>query len=557
MRLRKNKRISRFYIIVCVLITLLILLLANAFKYSGINKKVTIEAGTDLPQANVFLKDQTKQAEYITDTKTIMTNKPGTYDLKIESDGIKYKVKLEIKDTLAPEAEIKNIDLYEGREIEPEEFIKGINDATNVKVAYKSTPDFNKIGTQDVVLLLEDEAGNKSEYHAKLRVSKTKESIKVDIGNRVYKVEDFLKDKNDLEKASIIEPSSVPEKMGTYPAKIQIDDIIYDSNIVVTDLTPPKGDPVDQQIWQNDQIEASKFVTNIKDLTNVTVRFKEQPDFSLVGQQTVKIILSDENNNETELEAKLTVIQDTEPPEIYGVKDNTIYINTPVSFKKGVYVYDNRDGEIPVQVDTSNVNQKVEGQYKVIYTATDSSGNTSRKEAIYTVKQERVTMEQLEELADEILAKITTPDMDLREKAWEIYKYVNKHLTYTGYSDKTDWMYEAYNGIVNGVGDCFTYFSMSELLLNRIGMQTMRVERLTKPGEARHYWHLVNFGEGWYHFDACIHIPKLVSFMLTDAEMDAFSARVGKDNYYYRFDKSNYPRTPEKYNYPRPEPDTF
>ena len=74
----------------------------------------------------------------------------------------------------------------------------------------------------------------------------------------------------------------------------------------------------------------------------------------------------------------------------------------------------------------------------------------------------------------------------------------------------------------------------------------MRVERMTKPGENKHYWHLVNYGEGWYHFDACIHIPKLVSFMLTDAEMDAFSARVGKDNYYYRFDKSNYPRTPEK-----------
>lgn len=552
MRLRKNKRIYRFYIIVCVLITLLILLLANAFKYSAINKKVILEAGSDLPQANVFLKDQTKQAEYITDITKIGTNKPGTYDIKIESNGKKYKVKLEIRDTLAPEAEIKNIDLYEGRVIEPQEFIKGINDATNVTVDYKTTPDFNKIGTQDVTLLLEDEAGNKSEYQAKLRVSKTKENIKVDISNRVYTVEAFLKEKNDLAGASIIEPLIVPEKMGIYPAKIKIDDIIYESNIVVTDLTPPKGDPADQQIWQNDQIDASKFVTNIQDVTSVTVRYKEQPDFSLAGEQTVTIILSDEANNETELEAKLTVIQDTEPPAIYGVKDNTIYINNPVSFKKGIYVYDNRDGEISVQVDSSGVNQKKAGEYKVIYTATDSSGNTSRKEAIYTVKEMKVTMEQLEELADEILARITTPEMDLREKAWEIYEYVNKHLTYTGYSDKTDWMFEAYNGITNAVGDCFTYFAMSELLLNRIGMETMRVERLSKPGEAKHYWHLVNYGEGWYHFDACIHIPKLVSFMLTDAEVDAFSARVGKDNYYYRFDKANYPRTPEKYNYPRP-----
>lgn len=152
----------------------------------------------------------------------------------------KYKVKLEIRDTLAPEAEIKNIDLYEGRVIEPQEFIKGINDATNVTVDYKTTPDFNKIGTQDVTLLLEDEAGNKSEYQAKLRVSKTKENIKVDISNRVYTVEAFLKEKNDLAGASIIEPLIVPEKMGIYPAKIKIDDIIYESNIVVTDLTLQK-----------------------------------------------------------------------------------------------------------------------------------------------------------------------------------------------------------------------------------------------------------------------------------------------------------------------------
>jgi hypothetical protein len=546
MRLRKNNRIYRFYIIVCILLTLLILLFANAFKYNAINKRIVMEAGTELPKANAFLKDQTKQAEYITDTSTIDVNKPGKYDIKIESNGKTYKVKLEIKDTVAPTAEIKNVDLYESRVIEAQEFIKGINDATNVTVAYKASPDFSKIGTQDVTLVLEDNAGNKSEYQAKLRISKTKETVKVDILNREYTVESFLKEKKDLAGASIIEPISVPEKLGTYPAKIKIDDIIYDSNIVVTDLTPPKGDPVNQQTWQNDQIDASQFVTNIKDLTNVTARFKEQPDFTLVGEQTVKIILADEANNETELEAKLTVVQDTEPPAIYGVKDNTIYINNPVSFKKGVYVYDNRDGEISVSVDSSKVNQKVAGEYPVIYTATDSSGNTSKKEAIYTVKEMRVTMEQLEALADQVLAEITTPDMTLREKAWEIYQYENTLLTYTGYSDKTDWMFEAYNGLTNKVGDCFTYFSMSELLLNRIGMQTMRVERLTKPGEARHYWHLVNYGEGWYHFDACIHIPKLVSFMLTDAEMDAFSARVGKDNYYYRFDKENYPRTPDK-----------
>lgn len=546
MSMRPNKNIYRFYILVCVLIVALGLFLFNIFKYRNINKTVVTEAGTELPSANVFLKDNSTDAKYVTDLTWININQPGAHKIEIEVGGTKYKVKLEIKDTTAPTAQIQDVDLYEGRTVKPSEFIKEITDATNVTVSYKAEPEYSKIGTREVELILEDTSGNKSEYKAKLRVSKTNDIVKVDIQNRALNLEAFLKNPEDLPNAVLLEPKSVPAEIGIYPAKVMIGDTTYESNISVTDLTPPKADAVAQSIWQNDSIEASKFVTNIEDMTNVSVTYKETPDFSLVGDQTVKLLLTDEGGNETEIESILTVVKDTESPQIYGVKDNTIYINNPVSFKKGVYVYDNRDGEISVSVDSSQVNQKVAGQYPVVYTATDSSGNTSSKEAIFTVKEMKVTMEQLEAIADEVLAEITTPDMTLREKAWEIYQYVNTLLTYTGVSDKTDWMYEAYNGFTNKVGDCFTYFAMSELLLNRIGMETMRVERLTKPGEAKHYWHLVNYGEGWYHFDACIHIPKLVSFMLTDAEMDAFSARVGKDNYYYRFDKENYPRTPEK-----------
>ena len=546
MSMRPNKNIYRFYILVCVLIVALGLFLFNIFKYRNINKTVVTEAGTELPSANVFLKDNSTDAKYVTDLTWININQPGAHKIEIEVGGTKYKVKLEIKDTTAPTAQIQDVDLYEGRTVKPSEFIKEITDATNVTVSYKAEPEYSKIGTREVELILEDTSGNKSEYKAKLRVSKTNDIVKVDIQNRALNLEAFLKNPEDLPNAVLLEPKSVPAEIGIYPAKVMIGDTTYESNISVTDLTPPKADSVAQSIWQNDSIEASKFVTNIEDMTNVSVTYKEKPDFSLVGDQTVKLLLTDEGGNETEIESILTVVKDTESPQIYGVKDNTIYINNPVSFKKGVYVYDNRDGEISVSVDSSQVNQKVAGQYPVVYTATDSSGNTSSKEAIFTVKEMKVTMEQLEVIADEVLAEITTPDMTLREKAWEIYQYVNTLLTYTGVSDKTDWMYEAYNGFTNKVGDCFTYFAMSELLLNRIGMETMRVERLTKPGEAKHYWHLVNYGEGWYHFDACIHIPKLVSFMLTDAEMDAFSARVGKDNYYYRFDKENYPRTPEK-----------
>ena len=126
---------------------------------------------------------------------------------------------------------------------------------------------------------------------------------------------------------------------------------------------------------------------------------------------------------------------------------NTLFV------QKDVCAEDNRDGVVSISVDSSQVNLKVEGEYTAIYSATDSSGNTTSEEVIITVKEQSVSMEDLEKLADEVLAEITTEDMTLREKAWEIYVYVNERLTYTGFSDKTDWMKEAYSGIVNGVGD--------------------------------------------------------------------------------------------------------
>jgi len=325
-----------------------------------------------------------------------------------------------------------------------------------------------------------------------------------------------------------------------------VDGDVYETTIEVVDTIPPTGSPVNLTVWQGDAVEPESFISEVNDVTAVKVDYLNAPDFTRPGEQRVTLVMTDEGNNETRLEALLKIEADTVPPKIYGAKKTTAYIGQPVSYKKGVYAEDNRDGIVPVTVDSSKVNLKVEGEYSAFLTAVDSSGNSATEEIAVTVKKQTVTMEELEKLADKVLSEITTENMTLREKAWEIYQYVNKRVTYTGFSDKTDWMKEAYNGITKGVGDCFTYYSMSHLLLNRIGIETLSVERASVGDEAKHYWHMVNYGEGWYHFDACIHKPPLVSFMLTDAELDAYSKRVGKNNYYYRYDRENYPATPEK-----------
>jgi len=541
---RRKNNAALILLVICVIIGGSVLTV-NYIRESRVMDVVTVEAGTQMPEAGFFYNGRAKSVTYVTDISTIPLNVPGIYDVEISVDGKKYKSKVEVKDTTPPTGVVKSLDLNEGETAAPEDFFESISDVTDVTVAFKEAPDFTRRNLQTVTLILTDTSGNTSEYETTLWISKLLEVVQVEATEELLDANRFLKPGVSAKKLTLIDGPTSLKKVGKYPVLISVDGEIYESTVEVIDTVPPLGTAEPVTSWVGDAVEPERFITEIKDMTSVTVSYREEPDFNREGEQTVSLVLTDEGGNETVVSTTLITVKDTEPPKIYGAKKLTAYIGIPFSYKKDVYAEDNRDGEVPISVDASKVNLKVEGEYTAVYTATDSSGNTASEEVTITVKKQSVTMEELERLADEVLAQITTEDMTLREKAWEIYKYVNTRVTYTGFSDKTDWMKEAYNGIVNGVGDCFTYYSMSQLLLNRIGIQTLSIERLTKPGEAKHYWHLVNYGEGWYHFDACIHRPPFVSFMVTDEELEAYSRR-HKDSYYYRYDKSKYPATPKK-----------
>lgn len=544
--MKNNSKRYRAYIIIGVILLLAIVL--AAIPKNNINKSISMEAGGELPEAGVFFKNHIEDAQYVTDVNGINLNEPGTHDVEIKSGKKSYHVKLEIKDTIPPAAEIINLDIYESRIVEPHEYIKSVKDATDVNVTYKTEPDYGKTGNQEVFLLLEDTSENKSEYKSILRISKVKEFAEVDISEEKLDAGVFLKDQNDLSKSNILD-SSVPNALGIFPVKISVGNTIYDSSVKIIDTIAPIGKAVNRKFWTVDEISAMDFVEEIIDATSVTARFTKEPDYTRVGDQAVRIILIDQGGNEATLEAVLTLEADIEPPKIYGVQDNTVFLDTPVAYKKGVYVLDNRDVDIKVSVDSSRVNIKKEGSYTVIYSAADASGNSTSKEVTLNVIEkpaETIDRAVVEELANGILEKIITDDMTLKEKALALYKYINKNVYYLGGRHSDDLITEAYYALMEDPGDCYTYFAASDLMLNMVGIPNIRIERLAYEGETNHYWHMINVGDGWYHFDACIHLPEFFSFMLTDAEAEAYSRQKGKNAYYYRHDKGKYPATPDK-----------
>ena len=235
---------------------------------------------------------------------------------------------------------------------------------------------------------------------------------------------------------------------------------------------------------------------------------------------------------------------DTEGPVISGVQPLTTAAGGTLSYRDGVTAVDDRDGPVPIEVDSSQVNLNVPGEYEVIYSAEDSSGNRTEVTATVVVTEPEpsgstqtkiITLDDVNALADKVLAKIINDSMGQTEKARAIYNYVYKSIKYVGSSDKSSWIVGAYDGFTAGRGDCFNYFACSKVLLTRAGIPNVDVHRVGGP--TRHYWQLVDVGSGYYHFDACPHDNSypITSFMLTEAEAQEYTSWRGKNYYVYDY----------------------
>lgn len=257
---------------------------------------------------------------------------------------------------------------------------------------------------------------------------------------------------------------------------------------------------------------------------------------------------------------------DVTAPQLLGVRDLTVAMNGMAYYREGVSAVDDVDGPVAVEIDAGAVDLTAPGEYPVVYSAQDAAGNRVEQTATVTVVETvtvdqgqdeqtedetpgeagggdaslgEVTQEDVDRLADAVLAKITNSGMSQREKAKAIFDYVNRHIKYVGRSDKSNWLIGAYAGLTRGRGDCYNYYACSKALLTRAGIPNVDLERV--GGKSRHYWQLVNTGDGWYHFDACPHPTgyPMSGFMITETQARTYTEQVkeARQNYYvYDYD---------------------
>ena len=492
--MEQNKRKFRWlYGLIAVFVVLAALAAAQYVLLwpTNIVEELTVEAGTEQIAANDFRKeDRGAEASFLSDLTAVDLKKPGLYPVKIQYRHKTYDCTVRVQDTTAPRGTIQDVSVYSDQTVKPEDFVTQIVDVTDVTVSWKAEPDLSLEGQREVTIILTDAAGNVTEYQAVLTV---------------------LVDDVPPEISGVGEIFTYLSTEPNYLAGVSAADDM-DGEVEVT-------------------VDASAV------------------DLTAVGTYEITYTAADSKGNTAAVAGTVTVTDDNTPPVIRGIRDITVYQGSTVSYRSGVLATDDQDASPKLQIDSSKVNLSQIGTYTVIYTAQDKTGNVTTQEITVTVVEKPESFVEEDVIyakADELLAKILKEGMTDQEKVRAIYNHLRWSYGYTNDSDKTDWLQGAWVMMHEGRGDCFNYFALTKLMLERCGIPNIDVRKVpNSERDSDHYWSLVSVdgGKTYYHLDTTPRMGDGDNFCLvTDAFLDAYSdANRGSHNR----DKALYPATPE------------
>ena len=462
---------------------------------------LTVEAGSDIPEAERFLIEGVSATQE-TPIETEMLHHVGTYPITFITDsGFRSVSKLTVADTSAPKAESTLLVLSSVETAEAKAFVQNAADETDLAFSFLSAPDYKSREVQTIAVRVTDEGGNTTDVESKLLISDVRPRI-VEARREALTPEDF---ENSDGQTIRVDPF-IPDTPGTFAVSITVNGVAETPAITVVDTTPPKlteKPETDSKTFYTRHAYSPEDLFSAEDITPVTLSFDGKPDFNTAGPCTVTVIATDTSGNTSKASVTINLVVDENPPHLYGVIDRILYVGEPIAYFSEVFSEDDEDGTVEVTVE-SEVNLQEEGTYRVIYRASDMSGNAAEQACNFKLIQRTVTEEELHTLAKSIMEEITTPDMVDAEKLRAIFDYVQQHIVYANgvNNNYTDWRKAAFDGLSQGTGDCFNIYSLTRALLDETDIPYLSVERVkTSTWRTRHYWVMVNLGTGWYIYD--------------------------------------------------------
>ncbi len=221
------------------------------------------------------------------------------------------------------------------------------------------------------------------------------QDVTVEVGTSVS-MEDFLVGNSIFPTAMQTDLESLDlSKPGDYPISIFHAGFSHSAVLHVKDTVKPTATVRDITVYSDKLPEASEFVTDIIDVTEVTVSYLTPPVAATTGQQELTIVLTDLGGNVTEYPVTLSFAVDYTPPEIVGVKNLTVYLGQRTDLLAGVTAKDDEDSKVKVTVEDASLNIYEAGRYQITYVAVNSAGLETVQTCVVTVVEDSLAPELL------------------------------------------------------------------------------------------------------------------------------------------------------------------
>jgi len=341
-------------------------------------------------------------------------------------------------------------------------------------------------------------------------------------------------------------------EVGEHKLLLTLNGAPFEVLLTVADTMPPSARAVDKFIVAGETVLPADFVEDVYDHSGIrSIEFVEEPNFLSDRVQIVEVEITDIYGNSAVFRGELTVLLNVIPPIIEGTDSIISTLGTPIIYLQDVFAFDDMGRELEVQVDSSRVDQHTVGEYKVIYFAVDATGlRTEVEETVHIFDIDIEWMyERIDEALEAIRSDIRKEEVTQLDMVRGIHIWVKRFLEYSGTrSDPTHDYEGAYRALRDRRGNCFTFYSLSAVLLTRAGIENMQIDRI--PGTpTRHRWNLVNPDDrGWHHFDTTP-LPRELELFTESAFCTASRARELTRRYqdhdgrrdYYSYDHTLYP----------------
>ncbi|WP_270524932.1 polysaccharide deacetylase [Longibaculum muris] len=286
-----------FIAIICIIIAILVIGIGYfVINQSSIhfisNHEIEVNTVVDYSRFIDYVKDGKKDDVKI-DSSQVNVKKVGEYKVVYKYKDEEKTLKVNVVDTLPPEFDVKSKKVALNQTVEPSELVKNIKDASQTKVSFAKNYEFNKVGWQEIEVIVKDAYDNETRKKVKVNVVKDEKAPEIIVGNANVVVGEkidlkalaTIKDDFDKNPTLKVESDKLDtNKIGTYQVKyiakdvsgnqsektiqVEVVDKTKDNEKVVYltfDDGPSRHTPKVLEILKRYQCKATFFITGMNE----------------------------------------------------------------------------------------------------------------------------------------------------------------------------------------------------------------------------------------------------------------------------------------------------